>query len=218
MNALLGSLALWPVEQLINQLLGSDPHIEQLLARFSGRCLAIEARRPGFTVTLQFNDGAVSLSGQTPEVLGIEADARLSGEAATLLQLLTLDTDRRPLANPALHVSGDVQFLQDLHHSLQHLDLDWQDMLQPILGDVMTHELGRFQGSSREFVEQTRTRLGRSLRDYLQEEARWVPAYAERSEFDAGLTQLKLGLDRAEARLARITARLHEGDEQFGLK
>lgn len=213
MSSLIGSLMLWPAERLLNGLIGTDPHIREQFARFSGRCLYIHTSKPELHITAQFSEAGISLGGIAPETTGLKADATIRGEALELLQLLRMDPQKRALANPSIRMDGDLHFIQDLYGTLHRLDLDLQDVLQPLVGDVLSDGLGKLQGQSRDFLRDTRSRMQRSIEDYLKEELRAAPPRPQREDFQNDLQALRLGLDRLEARLARLRSRLDDSSE-----
>ena len=210
MKQLLGSVALWPLEQVLNQLISSDSYVAEQLAPFSGKDIEIITSSPRFNISLRFDSGQVRVSALDSTTLGIAADATLEGKAGDLLELLSLEASNRPLANPALRLSGDVQLINDLLHTLQALDIDWQDYLSPVLGDVITRQLGQFNDDARSWAQQANASLRRNIEDYLKEEKKVFPHRSQLEQFDEGLDQLKLKIDRLNARADHVRQRLNQ--------
>jgi len=208
LNPFLGSLALIPVEKILNTIVGRDPHIAKQFLEFDSKCIEIISRQPSLTLHLRFEDGAVRLSAIDTESLGIEADATISGKAETLLRLLGQKSDQRPLANAALDISGDATLVQDLQMTIESLDINWQDYLAPILGDVLSNELGEVERSAKDWGRSAGGSMRRNVRDYLSEEARLVPTALEVDSFSNRLDHLRLGIDRLEAKTELLQRRL----------
>jgi ubiquinone biosynthesis accessory factor UbiJ len=208
LNPFLGSLALIPVEKILNTIVGRDPHIAKQFLAFDSKCIEIISRQPSLTLNLRFEDGAVRLSAIDTESLGIEADATISGKAETLLRLLGQKSDQRPLANAALDISGDATLVQDLQMTIESLDINWQDYLAPILGDVLSNELGAVERSAKDWGRSAGGSMRRNVRDYLSEEARLVPTALEVDSFSNRLDHLRLGIDRLEAKTELLQRRL----------
>lgn len=205
---MLASLALWPMEQLLNQLLRNDPHIRQQLRPFAGKTIAITAHSPRLDLLVTFNGDSIQLAGQHADALGIKPDATLSGQSSDLAKLLMADPHKQALANPELHFSGDVHLIQDLYQTLEKLDLRWDDYLAPVLGDVITEQGSRVQKEGQQWFNESRQRLRNNVEDYLKEEAHLLPHEEDLRQFSDGLDTLKLQLDRAEARLRSVQSRL----------
>lgn len=206
---MLTSLALWPAEHLLNQIIRNDEHIARQLQPFAGKAIEIQSRRPSLTMVMRIESGSLSLSGVDARTLGITPDARIAGDASELLQLL-LGDESRPLANRNLVLSGDTEFFQEFHQRLQTLDLRWEDYLAPLLGDVVTQQASQFQQQAAGFASETGTRLKRNVEDYLKEEAQLVPHEYAVEQFQENLEALRLRIDRASARTQQLKSRLDQ--------
>ena len=207
MNQFLGSLALLPVEKILNAIVRRDPHIAKKLVAFDSKCIEVVSLRPDFSVSIRFEDDTIKLSAIDTQTLGIQADATITGNAENLLGLLTKKSDQRALADAAIDISGDATLVQDLHVTIESLDVDWQDYLAPILGDVLSNELGEIQSSARDWSKSTGTSMHRDVRDYLSEEARLVPSELEVDSFSNRLDQLRLSIDRVAAKTELLKRR-----------
>lgn len=209
MHDLLGSLLVWPLESAVNELIiGRDPHVRAAIEPFNGKTIALECQEPKFNLTLQFDSQALKVAALAPASLGIEEDARIEGKLLTLLALLRQDADTRALADPALRLSGNVELIQDLFLTLKRLDIDWSDYLAPVLGDVLVQGAANLHANLQAFFTDAGRRLKRDLDDYLKEEASLIPHQFERQGFQDRLCNLRLQLDRMEARVALIESRL----------
>jgi len=211
---MLTSLALWPAEQLLNQLIRSDEHLARQLLPFTGKCIEIRSRKPSLNIVMRIEADSVRLSGVDAHTLGISPDASIEGEASELLRLLLTDESIRPLANPELTISGDTEFFQQLYQCLHSLDLRWDDYLAPLLGDILTEQLQQAQKSTGNFVRDTGERMKRNVEDFLKEEVQLVPHEYAFEQFQHDLEALKLRLDRAEARAARIKTLVDSRESQ----
>ena len=207
MNQFLGSLALIPVEKILNAIVRRDPHIAKKLVAFDSKCIEVVSLRPDFSVSIRFEDDTIKLSAIDTQTLGIQADATITGNAENLLGLLTKKSDQRALADAAIDISGDATLVQDLHVTIESLDVDWQDYLAPILGDVLSNELGEIQSNARDWSKSTGTSMHRDVRDYLSEEARLVPSELEVDSFSNRLDQLRLSIDRVAAKTELLKRR-----------
>jgi ubiquinone biosynthesis protein UbiJ len=207
LNQFLGSLALLPVENILNAIVRRDPHIAKKLVAFDSKCIEIVSLRPNFSLSIRFEDDTIKLSAIDTQTLGIQADATITGNAENLFGLLTKKSDQRAMADAAIDISGDATLVQDLHVTIESLDVDWQDYLAPILGDVLSNELGEIQSNARDWSKSTGTSMHRGVRDYLSEEARLVPSELEVDSFSNRLDQLRLSIDRVAAKTELLKRR-----------
>ncbi len=105
MNQFLGSLALLPVEKILNAIVRRDPHIAKKLVAFDSKCIEVVSLRPDFSVSIRFEDDTIKLSAIDTQTLGIQADATITGNAENLLSLLTKKSDQRALADAAIDLT-----------------------------------------------------------------------------------------------------------------
>ena len=99
-----------------------------------------------------------------------------------------------------ISVKGDIQFAQDLNEALRSLNLNWSDILGPILGQVATSEIERFFNVSRAWSLEFRDSLKRDIEGYLREEKKVIPTNHDAQEFYDDIDRLKFKIDRIKAR------------------
>lgn len=204
----LGMLALLPIEKIINGLASHDPHVVEQLRGFDSKAIEILSHSPSVSIFLLFDEGNIKLSAIDSADLMLEPDATISGKAADLLELLFTRPEHRPLANTAISIGGDAVLVQELYNVLSSLDLDWEDYLAPVLGDILSNEVGKFSREAKNFSQTTSSNMRRNVHDYLVEESRAVPAREELNRFNDDLDLLRLNIDRAAARAEQIGSRL----------
>ncbi|MCH7891063.1 MAG: sterol-binding protein, partial [Gemmatimonadetes bacterium] len=66
--------------------------------------------------------------------------------------------------------------MQELYNTLNELDLDWEDYLAPLLGDIVTNELGLFAEDARQWSRGAGESMRRNVDEFLIEEAKVVPS------------------------------------------
>ena len=108
----------------------------------------------------------------------------------------------RQLFSGNVRIEGDDQTAHRFSEALGGLDIDWEEQLSHITGDIAAHEIGRgLRALAREGK-----RIGRSsgdnLSEYLTEEARLLP---HRFEVDDFLSEVDALRDDVERLAARIT-------------
>ena len=207
MNQFLESLALLPVEKILNAIVARDAHIAKKLVAFDSKCIEVVSLRPGFSLSIRFEDDTIKLSAIDSQTLGIQTDATITGNAESLLGLLAKKSNQRALADSAIDISGDATLVQDLHVMIESLDADWQDYLAPIFGDVLSNELDEIQSNAQDWSKSAGTSMHRVVRDYLSEESRLVPSELEVDSFANRLDQLRLSIDRVAAKTEWLTCR-----------
>ena len=208
MNELLGPIAIRPVEDLLNRVLAKDSYLQSRLKTFSGKSLQISVHPPGTTVTVLFEQDRIRLLSSPAELLDIEITASIRGNVSELLPLLIEKPDRRPLSNPAITITGDINFIQDIYASLHNLDIDWEDYLASMLGNLITNELSQFGKDLQEWTQQVSSNMKRNVDEYLKEEEQIFPKKEQLRDFSEELERLKLKIDRVKAKFNVLYERL----------
>lgn len=208
MIQILKSLALLPVEKILNQLLRNDPYLAAQLAPFDGKTIEVQSTAPTTAICCSIDRGAIRLSSLGSEYVGLHADAVIVGRAVDLVNMLFTDNSSRALANPAISISGDAVLVQELYGTIRKLDIRWQDYLAPFLGDVITNELEQVADSSHRWSKHASASVRRNIDDYLREETNLLPDRNEVAAFGDVLDRLKLDIDRIQARARLLNDRL----------
>ena len=208
MIQILKSLALLPVEKILNQLLRNDPYLAAQLAPFDGKTIEVQSTAPTTAICCSIDRGAIRLSSLGSEYVGLHADAVIVGRAVDLVNMLFTDNSSRALANPAISISGDAVLVQELYGTIRKLDIRWQDYLAPFLGDVITNELEQVADSSHRWSKHASASVRRNIDDYLREETNLLPDRNEVAAFGDVLDRLKLDIDRIQARTRLLNDRL----------
>jgi ubiquinone biosynthesis protein UbiJ len=197
-----------PFEELLNRVLAKDPHLQSRLVNFAGKSLQINVHPPGIMVTALLEKSRIRLLSTEAELLDIQITASISGNVSQLLPLILEKRDNRPLSNPALAITGDASFIQELHASLSSLDIDWDDYLAPLLGNLITNELSHISNDIRNWSKQASVNMRRNVNEYLTEEGRIFPKKEQLDDFSEELDYLKIRIDRVNAKASILNQKL----------
>ena len=188
------------LEAVINRYLRLDPDIGPRLAALSGRCIAIDLR--GLDLTLFI----------FPDEHGIQLKDHIEGEADTVLRGTPLGmahlglggNTEKTLFSGEVIIEGDVETGQAFKDILDGLDIDWEEQLSRLTGDIIAHQLGNSARLARRVFRHGLATLEEDLGEYLQEELRVLPSRIETENFSADVTRLSMDIDRLAARLKRL--------------
>lgn len=200
--SLLASALLQPLEFAINQLAARDPHILKVLNVAAAdkiitvRCTSV----PHWQISLRINGDRIMLLSALQDT----PDASLAGNHRALSRVLFSDDQATALHDPDIELSGDVQLVQRLHRALIQLDINWQDLLGPVLGDIGTRAADTGWQHSRDTAVQAGRALRRNITDFVQEEAALSPSRQQAQYFTEELDAMRLRLDRLQARVQRL--------------
>lgn len=194
-------LALEGLEQAINQLIGLDPAAAGQLASLHGQVIRVELRGTG--IQLNFapgHDGRLQLLGNIEG----EPDSTLSGSPLDLMRATDSSEGARQLFSGNVRIEGDNQSAHRFSEALGGLDIDWEEPLSRLTGDIAAHEIGR---TLRAVIREGK-RVGHSSREnlseYLTEEARLLPHHFEVEDFLSEVDTLRDDTERLAARIALL--------------
>jgi ubiquinone biosynthesis protein UbiJ len=197
-------LALAGIEQALNTVIGLDAAAADKIARLHGRVIAI--RVTGIGLELFFvpgPDGRLQLLGS----LEGEPDCRLSGSPLDLMRSGDKTQGPAQLFAGRVTIDGDIELAQRFGGILAGLDIDWEEQLSRLTGDVFAHELGTAVRRTARWGQRTSEVLGQNLAEYLTEEAQLTPPRWEVQDFLDQVDTLRDDLARLEARVARLAAK-----------
>ncbi len=194
------------IEFSINRYLGMDPEALARMGRLSGKVIAVELRGLGITFYL-----APHLSGvRVMPACDAAPDTVMSGTPGAFLRLGMTSNPVTVLFSGDVEISGDVELGQHFKKILDGMEIDWEEQLSRVVGDVLAHQIGNFSRNTRHWLADSSETLGRDIAEYLQEELRLLPQDFELNEFLASVDTLRSDTDRLEQRVERISRRLQE--------
>lgn len=185
------------VERSLKLALDRDPLTARRLAALEGKTILIQARDPAWQLYLQPGVDGIRLAMDSPA----DPDCSLSAPTRLLVQLLISEQRQRLLQDPQLQLGGDSQVLVSLQNAVADLRLDGEAELARWLGPVAGHTLAGVARSGWQWGGEARQTLSRSLAEYLTEESGQLVGNAEARACADQLYQLRLDLDRLEARV-----------------
>lgn len=187
----------------LNRVLRMDGTALPRLHRLAGKVIAVHCQSPAFELYLLPSGDGLQLAAQWQA----DADCTLSAPATSLVRLALSSDKTSVLHTPEVNLDGDSSVLLELAGILQDLELDWEYELSRWLGPIASTLLAGHLRLRVGLATGAATSLRQDLADYLSEESRTLVGQREADARFAELDQLKLALDRLEARIERLTPR-----------
>lgn len=190
------------METALNQLFALDPETGKSLKRFQGKIIAFHI------------SDIEQMFYCFPDHQGIQIVSHYEGDADTLISGSILAFARMALADEKnktatvfkgdIKISGDIALGQHFQALFQQLDIDWEEHLSHITGDVLAHSLGNMARGFFSWGKQAVNSLGMDVSEYVQYETRDIASGPEINHFNTQVDQIRSDVDRAEARLKRL--------------
>ncbi|MEJ2687641.1 MAG: SCP2 sterol-binding domain-containing protein [Gammaproteobacteria bacterium] len=203
--SMLGVAAMAGLEQALNAALALDPKTGERLRRLEGRVIAIDLTGVGLRFFLQPKDGGLRLMG----AFDGQVDTTLRGAPFAMLRMGTGRTGEG-LFKGGVEIDGDVELGTQVQRVFEKLDIDWEEHISRLTGDIIAHQLGNTVRSLFSWGGRSADHLGEDMADYLQEEREVLPVNWEVDEFIEGVDTLRSDVDRIEARIKRLQRMLEK--------
>jgi len=188
------------LEAALNRYLRLDPDTAARMAALQPRSIAIELTPLQLTLYVLPADSGVRL----PPRLETAPDTVLRGTPLGLAQLGLGSQSGKTLFSGSVTIEGDVETGQAFKAILDEMDIDWEEQLSRLTGDVVAHQLGNTARRATSALRHGRRTLEKDLGEFLQEELQVLPTRIETENFSADVARLGMDTDRLAARIRRL--------------
>ncbi len=202
---------LGPIEAAINAWLKLD---EDTLPRFStldGKIIRFHIT--GFDLNMYFlpSPSGIQVLGAYPsEEEGGEVDATIHGSPMALLALSTSKNAGETMLKSEVEIEGDMRVAEKFSQILREVDIDWEELLSKLVGDIVAHQAGQATRSISSWFKETGEAMRMNTGEYLSEESKLTPANAEISYHMDQIDEVRMGVDRLEARINLLKSEMEK--------
>jgi ubiquinone biosynthesis protein UbiJ len=191
------------LESAVNRYLGMDPASGARLSGLDGRVIALELRGLDLRLVFRVQGRGIAIVDEP----GLKPDTVLRGTPIGIARLgLGGSKATGSLFSGEVEIAGDVETGQAFKAVLDAIDIDWEEQLARVTGDVVAHQLGNAARHTGTWLVHARLTLEQNLSEYLQEELRVLPTRIEIENLIEDIDRLAMDADRLEARLRRLQA------------
>jgi len=189
------------IQNVLNRGLPRSPRAQELCAELAGRRVAIHVRD---IVRLLVESSGATLrvtSGELP------ADAELTGGPLSLLALAGPEPEA-VLQRGDVQIQGDADLARKFRELAALLRPDPEEELSIVLGDVPAHQIARAFAGALGFGQRAASTGVKNLAEYLGHETQDLVPAKEGEQFLRGVDTTREDVDRLEARVQLLAARL----------
>ncbi len=188
------------LEAALNRYIELDPDGKAKMSRLQGKVIAIELSGLEMSVTVMPGSERVHVMSHYDG----EVDTRLRGAPFSLLRMGLGKNSEEQLFAGDVEITGDTETGQLFNQILEQLDIDWEEHLSHITGDVIAHQIGRGLRSLMQWGHQIEDSLRQDTAEYLQEETQLVASRDEVEAFNQAIDTLRNDAERLQARWQRL--------------
>ncbi|MFQ5468884.1 MAG: SCP2 domain-containing protein [Gammaproteobacteria bacterium] len=200
MAASLKVVALRGLEKSINEFLRLDPDMIGRVAQLKNKTIAVEFQNLGLVIYFVSGPNGFRL---TDSIEG-DADTVLTGTPLALLRAGITNDQQNMLFEGDIRISGDTEVGQQFRDLLQSVDIDWEEHVSHLVGDVVAHKLGHFTRELVGWSAETSNSLNQSISEYLLEESMVLPRKDEVNKFLSDVDKIRDDVERIEQRISRL--------------
>lgn len=194
-------------ESVLNRLLSIDPDTAQRLRPLVGRRLSVEFTDLGVDLCILFSETGLRF---VPAATA--ADTATAARVRSSLTALVGLAVSRGQHSANVELWGDMAVVQAIRRLFADLELDWEEQLSLVLGDVPTHLLGNAARGTTNWLRRSGESLVDNFAEYLTEERRDLPTAGEVSAFFAEVEHLGRDVECLAGRIERLGRGLDRGE------
>ena len=184
------------LELIINTALKLDTDSLEKLQAFDGKIIQITLQGLELDFYLQPSPQGVILMNH----YAADADAILAGRPIKFAEMALGDA-RKVLFSGDVTISGDVELGQNFKRWMDGLDIDWEEQLSELTGDIVAHKAGNLLRGATAWGLQAFNILSQNTADYLKEESEQLLLAEDMDDFVQQVDDLRDAVARMEARL-----------------
>lgn len=206
----MNSLLLEPLSKAINSYLQLDPESTHRLAKLKGKIITIELLPFHFIFQCVFQENGIELNQEQ----SYPTDTTLRGTPLQMLDMLLTKNHRQQFFANDVVIEGDAAVGQDAIALFDELYIDWEDHLSHLIGDIPAFQLTKFTQRMLNKFKQTENTMTQNINEYIHEEKRWLPSAEALSDFFHEIDQLRMDVDRSEAKIKWLEKHLLTEENQ----
>lgn len=205
-----------PLTSLINSYLHLDATSSERLRALQHKKMQLQILPFNLNLQCTFSVRGIHLSVIADEIANSDPNYNVC-LSATPLQLLALclnKKDRQLAFQKDIHLSGDAEVAQQLMQLFADLNIDWEEQLSKIFGDISVYHGFNFMKTIKKDFLKITNHLTEDIKDYLTEEKKCVPTPDELHHFYDAIDHLRMDVDRLEANLMYLRETINSREKE----
>ncbi len=191
-------------EKALNKFLQLDPETNARLLPIVGKVVGIQFRNLKYSIYFLIQPNGVRLLSDYANT----PDVNLAGAPFDFLRLSKAASSSAALFESGIKVTGDMDVAKQFKKIFAELDIDWEEQLSKVTGDIIAHQVGKFMRSMNAWAKQSVGGLKQDITEYVQEEVRWLPVRVEVQDFFKQVDETRDAVERMAVRIQRLKQRI----------
>ena len=199
--------ALAAAEAAINKALEYDPATAQALARLEPQVLAIHTRTPNTSLYFLPTEDGIILQ----QIFEGDVTADIRGSLSDLA-FMALNGNIN-LKDSGVEIMGRSSLVSELHAIFNRLDLDWEELLSQVLGDILGPQAAALIRLRLGWLKDRKDNFARLGSEFLTEELRSLASKPELEFFYQQVDELRFDADRLQARFDALLQKIKTNEK-----
>lgn len=193
-------LVMSALEAALNKYLSLDEDVSLFLKPLAGKVIAVTITPFNETIYLCPSDNIIQFIDHYEN----PADTTLTGSLSALGLMGLSKTPARSFFSGDVTITGDLAVGQQFQQLFDKLDIDLEEQLSQVTGDVVAHKVGNFFRSAHAWHQESMDSIKLNVAEFLQDETKDLPPEPEINIFTQQVDQLKEDIERTEAKIQRL--------------
>ncbi len=190
------------IETAINAWLKLDNETLPRFASLEGKVIRLHIT--GLDLNLYFFPSAsgIQVQGNYPdEENGGVVDATIHGSPMALIRLGTSSNAGETLLKSDVEIEGDMRVAEKFSEILREVDIDWEELLSKLVGDIVAHQAGQVTRNVSAWFKESADAMKLNTAEYISEESKLSPTDSEIQSYMDEVDDMRMNVDRLEARV-----------------
>lgn len=192
------TLIIGSIEKMVNKILSLDEETLDALATLEGDVVEIDVLNTDIRLFISPSARGLTLASKYED----KVDVSIKGTPAALLRMIT--AEKVSAAN--VEIIGNVGLAHKFQSILKKMDIDWEEYLSQIIGDIAAHKVGNFLTGMSQFAKASAKTIGLDISEYLRYEKKALLDQSELDEFNHGVNKVRNDVERLQKRVERLGA------------
>ncbi|MFW0072978.1 MAG: SCP2 domain-containing protein [Coxiella-like endosymbiont] len=194
------ALVLSGLEKALNGYLQLDPETIKRLSDMGNKIIKIEITDWNLDFFILLSQTKIRLLNTCRN----EPDITIVSTFLSLFKVGFTKSKGSTLFKNTVEIMGNTNFGEEVRDILSNIDIDWEEYLSKVTGDIIAHKISVWAHRARDIGKSITDTLRENIKDYLQIEARFTPTFEEVDYFMQSITYLQYDVERTEARINHL--------------
>lgn len=187
-------------DEMINAYLKLDPEMNKKLKNLNHQSMAFSITDWNIDLYCYVEDAQLKIYLQEQG----KVDAKIKGPLKGFIKTAFAKEKNRTLLQNQMSISGDVDVAMNFQNLFSEMEIDWEEHLAKITGDVLAHEVGKFTRSIKDVISYAVKESAFNIKDFLQDEAGILINKKEAESFFSDIMLLQNDVDRLAAKIEKL--------------